>query len=92
MNMREKIALAAFVAQYGYEPSDDAFEGPMHPRSKSGQALAIADAVLDALTEPTQGMQKAGWCVIGKQDEASGDVIDIGPVFAAMIQAAKDGQ
>jgi hypothetical protein len=48
--MRERIARATSAA-YGYELTGD-LSGPSHPKSKIGQALSAADAILNILSEP----------------------------------------
>lgn len=77
MNMREKIARAICKAS----GDDWDREGPEGLMQAYGQA---ADAVLDALMEPTEGMVKAGRAAIPYPDT-------IEAPFTAMIQAARDG-
>lgn len=86
MNMREKIAMRLVAL---YEQTDGPLDG-----------LTEADAVLDALMEPTENMLEAGWISASDYEDRNpheGFLIpDNDPVsmfvFRAMIQAAKEGK
>ena len=56
------------------------------PLQVQQQAMVMVDACLDALLEPTIGMEARG--------EATGEAGegDVCKIFCAMIQAAKDGK
>lgn len=80
MNMRERLARAIDPeALTPIAPEDD------YPKERSrraiarAKALATADAVLDELMTPTEGMLKAG-------------SMRTGEAYAAMIKAAKEGK
>jgi len=92
--MREKIARAMYDAT----PFKNT-EGEYDQQSPEYQRMCLlrADAALGALTEPTNGMELAGglkyegmWF---EDDGTFTGVIftDMGTVFRAMIQAARDG-
>jgi len=81
-SMREKIARKAYVVLHGSKAPED-MSVPYASASKIGKAYKVADAVLDALMEPTEGM-------VAAMDEHSGT---IAPecAYQAGIQAARDG-
>lgn len=83
--MKETIARAAFRALYDYDAPGD-MSPPYGPHSKIGKAWAVANAMLDALCEPTLGMTTAAY-------EGQPDAVNAGfaQAFTAMIQAARDG-
>ena len=74
MNMREKIARALAKA-HDYREHDEVGNAPAWRLFEND-----ADAVLDALMEPTEGMVEAG-----HTDFGGGNYYD-------MIQAARDGK
>ena len=77
MTMREKMARAMFAV------ADDPDFGPdTAPSWLYERYLAMADAALAALEEPTEAMLEAGWDAF----QANGTGADI---FRAMIVAAK---
>lgn len=89
ISMKEKIARAAYAAQW---------EGP-YPESgvENGLALQVADAVLDALIEPTEGMTKSAPWPFNRDEHWPHHItpsFGYTPerVFRAMIQAARDGK
>lgn len=91
MNMREKMARRLCEIE-GMDPDREALGmGHMMQKDYSGPAWAgrlhTIDALLDALTEPTEGMIKAG---------ANTNPSDPWPfereVWSAMIRAAKEGK
>jgi len=79
--MREKIARAIYHGTPRNKPWEQL------SAYKRGQYVREADAVLDALKEPTEGMVDAGW------DNLPDDESRFSPsnIFEAMIQAARDG-
>ncbi|OAM78209.1 hypothetical protein [Devosia elaeis] len=86
MNMREKIAKALHDFDYP--------KGDWH-RLNSGQGSyhqdkyrVKADAVLDALAEPTEGMLEAG--VLDVKADVS--FFEVEETYQAMIRAAKEGK
>lgn len=89
MSMREKIANALAISD-GYSPED------WH--QKDEVYLRYADAVLDALMEPTETMQVVGGTkleeiMFGGDEDATGMIFtDCGVVFRSMIKAAKEGK
>ena len=108
VNMREKIAKAlaaqywprlfradAEVARLTYPAGKEAY---VEERWK--QYTPDADAVLDALMEPTGNMLEAGWIAASDYEDRNPhegfSIPDNDPismfVFRAMIQAAKEGK
>lgn len=87
MSMREKIARAIYHSQ----PRNRTFD--LLKVEYQRQYLRKADAVLDALMEPTEGMITEGFAVnsddIGQPERAKRGQVR---VFRAMIQAARDGE
>lgn len=59
----------------------------LHTTGSFWTAEGLADAVLDALMEPTEGMVDAGTA----RDDGADQTNALG-VFRAMIQAAKEGE
>jgi hypothetical protein len=88
MTMREKIARAACEA--GHHASWP--EGTSYTNRDEQRAwFKIADAVLDALMEPTEGMVKAGVDADEQLEWAASDAA-VPEVFKAMIKAAQEGK
>lgn len=88
MNMREKIArvLATLDGMHQDAVSNDEDETPVWRLY-----LDDADAVLDALMEPTEGMvEESVFAAYHYSDED--DKIHNAKAFKAMIQAARDGK
>jgi hypothetical protein len=75
MNMRERMARAMHAALYSWES--------LSPRQQADY-LAMADAALSALAEPTEAMVDAAWAAF----KANGTAKEI---FRAMIGATGEG-
>lgn len=58
------------------------------PKDAQQQGMQMADAMLDALLEPSVEMERRGIST-GETDDADGDVLKI---FCAMIIAAKESK
>ncbi|MFD1945027.1 hypothetical protein [Paradevosia shaoguanensis] len=87
--MREKIARKAYVVLHGAKAPED-MSAPYASASKIGKAYEVADAVLDALMEPTDGMKLAG----SAASEFTPDEVrpsTAATIFRAMMQAAREG-
>lgn len=86
MNMREKIARAA-MKRWHYANMTAVPDFDTLPDMEKEQWLLVADGVLDALMEPTEGMIMDGMSPTWKW-------IDEGPddVWGRMIRAAKEGK
>lgn len=76
MSMRERIARALAERAGRYQE-----DWQLH--------VGDADAVLDAMMEPDEGMLRAGWNET--QCDWFGGAEDLRPVFTAMITAARSG-
>lgn len=77
MNKREEIA-CRLAARDGWYWDD-------MPPYREGY-LAIADAALDALKEPTEGMLNRGVDVVGRTPDETREI------WQVMVRAAKDGK
>lgn len=110
MNMREKIARA--IDPGAFASWQHAYDYEMRKTGDTAKAAAFADwahstksafekadAVLDALMEPTEEMQKAGehgpTSTSYGGDDGSFEYVsddDAGEIFQLMIRAAKEGK
>jgi len=96
-SMREKIARAICTYMEAGFPTRVQMEWGELSAPARAAMFARADAVLDALMEPTSGMELAGGlkyeAMWFENDDAFTGVIftDMGAIFRAMIQAARDG-
>jgi len=93
MNMREKIARALYDTEENQvqEPGQKWRSMRLDEESDEDQQryYEMADAALDALMEPTEGMWTEGFKEYGP---GAYDVSDPENVFVSMIRAAKEGK
>jgi len=97
MNMREKIARAIDPAWWkhadalfnDHSAAAEQRSNYIKNSAQGLQSLASADAVLDALMEPTEGMRESG-NLPGWDDSVTVGLSE--QVFTAMIRAAKEGK
>lgn len=93
MNMREKLARAIYDSEGNQVQEPGQKWRPMRldeePAEDQQRYYEAADAVLDALMEPTEGMQEEGFKQYGS---GAYDVSSPEVVFTSMIRAAKEGK
>jgi hypothetical protein len=92
MTMREKIARALFDRHWSALPEGSR---PAWPGDDGGDYWEwLADAVLDALMDPDEGMREAGKAAFlygARRDPASDFSVACGDIFTAMLTAARSG-
>lgn len=94
MSMREKIAraiCAPILWEFDGHPLRETPAWEQQSEKDRQKLLAIADAVLDAMRDPTDGMHKVG---VEKDEELEWLQPDraVTQIWEAMIDAAKDGK
>lgn len=98
-SMREKLASKLFKAQHGYEAAENLFAGPYADMGPIGKAMMLADAALDALMEPTEGMIDEGQNEVNLLEAPDPpnafeflSTDEVTSIWQAMVAAAKEGK
>lgn len=86
MSMREQMARAIFMVTHSHSDWDSILF-----RTDRADSFAQADAALDALMEPTEGMVESFDCYVANTSGCQCG-LDSRGAYSAMIRAAKDGK